>query len=112
MQGDKNIIHPILEWLVTNMADLKKRSYLAQYLVKLDIPPEIAADPDIAYLYEQYESHIEEFKNVHKESEALKETALSVAELRSDIKAMEAEKESVVKKIEKLRRRVCITVII
>lgn len=88
------------------MDDLKKRSYLAQFLVKLDIPAEIIADPDIAYLYEQYEGHIEEFKAVHKESEVLKDTALSVAELRSDIKAMEAEKESVVKKIDVLKRRV------
>ncbi|CAG2067476.1 unnamed protein product, partial [Timema podura] len=27
VQGDKNIIHPIIEWLFRNMADLKKRAY-------------------------------------------------------------------------------------
>lgn len=100
------MIHPILDWLLTSMEDVKQRSYLAQFLVKLDVPPEMLGDPDISYLYEQYESHIEEFKNIHKESQALKGSGMSVTELRSDISAMEGEKEIVLKKIEKLQRRV------
>lgn len=92
------------------MNDLKKRSYLAQYLVKLEVPPEMLADPDIAFLYEQYESHIEEFKDTHKKYEALKSSGMSVAELRTDIAAMEKEKEIVEKKIEKLQKRVSIKI--
>ena len=37
-----------------------------RFLVKLDIPPEISADQDVAQLYEQYEELIEQFKTVHK----------------------------------------------
>lgn len=92
------------------MNDLKKRSYLAQYLVKLEVPPEMLADPDIAFLYEQYESHIEEFKDTHKKYEVLKSSGMSVAELRTDIAAMEKEKEIVEKKIEKLQKRVSIKI--
>lgn len=93
------------------MEELKKRSYLAQFLVKLDVPPEMLADPDIAYLYEQYEAQIEEFKATHRENEGLKEASSSVAELRNDITAMEGEKEIVVKKIEKLQQQVCLGII-
>lgn len=107
IQGDKKIIHPILEWVFSNIADLKKRSYLAQFLVKLEVPPEMLGDSDISYLYELYEGQIEEFKIIHKESEVLKEGVTSVSELRSDISAMEVEKEIVLKKIEKLQLRVC-----
>ncbi|XP_067006845.2 intraflagellar transport protein 81 homolog [Anabrus simplex] len=106
VQGDKHIIHPILEWLFQNMADLKKRAYLAQYLVKIEVPHEILGDADIAALYEQYERLIEEFKTVHKECEALKNSGYSTAELRSDIETMEREKEIVVKRIERMQRRV------
>lgn len=108
MKGDKKVIHPILEWLGNNLEEIKKRAYLAQFLVKLEVPPEILGDPDISYLYEQYESSIEEFKNGHKESEALKGTGTSVLELKSDISAMEGEKDIVCKKIEKLKKRASI----
>ena len=53
VQGDKQIIHPILSWLLQNMTDLKKRAYLAHYLVKVDVPLEILSDSDVAALYEQ-----------------------------------------------------------
>lgn len=53
VQGDKQIIHPILEWVLLNLEDLKKRAYLAQYLVKLEIPNEILGDADVGNLYEQ-----------------------------------------------------------
>ena len=75
-----------MEWILNNVSELKQRAYLARYnlkiviflfaqltvniifrfLVKLDIPPEISADQDVAQLYEQYEELIEQFKAVHK----------------------------------------------
>ncbi|XP_014256681.1 intraflagellar transport protein 81 homolog [Cimex lectularius] len=105
VQGEKHVIHPILAWLLKNLEDLKKRAYLAKYLVKIEIPTEMLGDTDIATLYEQYEQLIEEFKLAHKESTALKARGLSASELRSDIEAMEKEKEIVVKKIERLSRK-------
>jgi len=53
VQGDKQVLHPILEWLLRNLDDLRKRAFLAQYLVKIEIPPDILADADTAALYEQ-----------------------------------------------------------
>jgi intraflagellar transport protein 81 len=55
VQGDKHIIHPILEWLLKNMEDLKVRAYLAQYLVKVELPVEMSSDTDISVLYKQVE---------------------------------------------------------
>ncbi|XP_054282354.1 intraflagellar transport protein 81 homolog [Macrosteles quadrilineatus] len=106
VQGDKRVIHPILEWLLKNMEDLRKRAYIAKFLVKIEIPPEILGDADIANLVEQYDRLIEEFKATHKESENVKSTGNSVAELRSDIEAMEKEHNIVSKKIERMQRKV------
>lgn len=53
VQGDKQILHPILEWLLRNLNDLHKRAYLAKFLVKLEVPPDILGDADIAAMYEQ-----------------------------------------------------------
>ena len=53
VQGDKSVIYPILEWLLARVPDLKKRAYLAKYLVKLDVPPDFMAEPDIGELFVQ-----------------------------------------------------------
>ena len=53
VQGEKHIIHPILNWLLQNLLDLKKRAYLAHYLVKVDVPLEILSDAEVSTLYEQ-----------------------------------------------------------
>lgn len=52
VQGDKPVIYPILQWLFQNLNDLKKRAYLARYLVRIDVPDEQLADVDISELHE------------------------------------------------------------
>lgn len=53
VQGDKHLIHPILEWLLKNMGALKMRAYLAQYLVKVEVPVAISSDTDVSASYDQ-----------------------------------------------------------
>ena len=53
VEGHKQIVYPVLEWLLNRIPELKKRAYLAKYLVKVDLPPEVAADPDVSEIYEQ-----------------------------------------------------------
>ena len=62
VEGQKHVIYPVMEWLLQRIEDLKTRAYLAKYLVKIEIPTEVAADADVAELYEQYEEHINQFK--------------------------------------------------
>ena len=58
------------------------------------------------FLSPQYEILINQFKTVHKESEALKNSGYSTGELRKDIEEMENEKEIVAKRIERMERKV------
>ena len=53
VQGDKPVIYPILEWLLKNTESLKKRAYLARYLVKVEVPAEFLAEEAIGDLYQQ-----------------------------------------------------------
>ena len=62
VEGQKNVIYPVMEWLLQRIEDLKTRAYLAKYLVKIEIPTEVAANSDVAELYDQYEEHIAQFK--------------------------------------------------
>ncbi len=96
----------MLAWLLSHIDELKKRAYLAKFLVKVDLPPEVAADPDVSDLYEQYETLIEDFKSVHKDLDAIKNSGYSTVELRKDIEEMEKEKDIVEKRIERMQRKV------
>lgn len=62
------------------MPELKKRAYLAKYLVKIDVPHELLMDQDIADVNDQYEQLIETFKAVHKEGETIKNSGYSTGE--------------------------------
>ena len=49
---------------------------------------------------------MEGFKDLHKQSEALKNSGFNTSEIRKDIQNMEEEKEQLIKRIERLRRKV------
>ncbi|KFM67817.1 Intraflagellar transport protein 81-like protein, partial [Stegodyphus mimosarum] len=104
--GEKSVIYHILEWILRRMPELKKRAYLAQFLMKVELPPDIEGDADIRELYDQYENVIEEFKEVHKQYEALKSSGFSTQEIRKDLEHMEEERDQLIKKIERLKMKV------
>ncbi|XP_069789418.1 intraflagellar transport protein 81 homolog isoform X1 [Narcine bancroftii] len=104
--GSKPIIHPILHWLLQRTNELKKRAYLARFLVKVEIPADFLQHDVVADTYHQYEELVEGFKTLHKECEQLKNSGFSTAEIRRDINAMEEEKDQLIKRVERLKKRV------
>uniref|UniRef100_A0A3B3ZJ20 Intraflagellar transport protein 81 homolog n=1 Tax=Periophthalmus magnuspinnatus TaxID=409849 RepID=A0A3B3ZJ20_9GOBI len=104
--GSKQVVHPILFWLLQKVPELKKRAYLARFLVKLEIPTEFLQDDIINDTYHQYEELVEGFKTYHKECEQLRTSGFSTAEIRRDISAMEEEKDQLIKRVERLKKRV------
>ncbi|KAF3696167.1 Intraflagellar transport protein 81 -like protein [Channa argus] len=104
--GSKPVVHPILHWLLQKVPELKKRAYLARFLVKLEVPSEFLQDDVIRDTYHQYEELVEGFKTYHKECEQLRTSGFSTAEIRRDISAMEEEKDQLIKRVERLKKRV------
>ncbi|BFZ00683.1 hypothetical protein BsWGS_03721 [Bradybaena similaris] len=106
VQGEKPVIFPVLEWLLLKVPELQKRAYLAKFLVKIDVPPEIMQEEEVNGIYLQYEELMDQFKELHKQSEQLKNSGFNTGEIRKDITNMEEEKEQLIKRIERLRRKV------
>ncbi|XP_076030655.1 intraflagellar transport protein 81 homolog [Oratosquilla oratoria] len=104
--GESHVIYPILHWLLERMDELKKRAYLAKYLVKLEVPSEILGDADVADVFAKYEEMINQFKVIHREHENLRNSGYSTNELRKDIEAMEEERDLVLKRIERMKLKV------
>ncbi|RUS70096.1 hypothetical protein EGW08_022145, partial [Elysia chlorotica] len=107
VQGEKPVVFPILAWLLQRVPELQKRAYLAKFLVKIDVPAEIMGDEEVAESTSRwYEELMEQFKDLHKQSEHLKNSGFNTGEIRKDITNMEEEKEQLLKRIERLRRKV------
>nr|XP_040052696.1 intraflagellar transport protein 81 homolog [Gasterosteus aculeatus aculeatus] len=104
--GRKPVVHPILHWLLQRLPELKKRAYLARFLVKIEVPAEFLQDDVINDTSNQYEELVEGFKTYHKECELLRTSGFSTAEIRRDISAMEEEKDQLIKRVERLKKRV------
>lgn len=47
------MVYPILYWCLEKVPELKKRAYLSNYLVKMNIPGEYMGDAQIIDLYSQ-----------------------------------------------------------
>jgi intraflagellar transport protein 81 len=47
-----------MKWCLERLAELKKRAYLARFLVKIDISPEFLSDPGVNDLNSQVTQHL------------------------------------------------------
>ena len=56
--GEKPHIYAAIEWLLQRRDDLRKRAYLARFLVKLEVPAEILQDGSVNDLYTQVGIHV------------------------------------------------------
>jgi len=106
VQGDKPIIYPILHWLLERCGELKRRAYLARYLVKIDLPGDILMDNEVTETHTMYLELIDQFKVLHKETEQVKDSGMSAGEIKKDILSMEEEQEQLRKRIERVKKRV------
>ena len=105
VQGDKPITYSLLQWLLERIPELKKRSYLARFLTKIDVPQEFLQDDQVSELNATHEQLLEQFKELHKTIEQQRSSKFSVAEVRKDIASMEEEKEQLKKRIDRLKQK-------
>ena len=66
LQGNKGTIYPLLQWLFEHSEELKKRAYLAKFLVKIDVPAEFLQEEAMVELNRTYLELVEQFKDLHK----------------------------------------------
>ena len=105
MRADRNVVYPLLHYLVQRLPQLKKRAYLARFLMTIKIPQQFALDPQVAEVFGQYKELQKEFKDVHKTLDRLQGSSLSPGDLKKEITQLEEEKHQLHDKIENLQRK-------
>lgn len=104
--GEKGIVYSVLVWILPKIEALKKRAYLGKFLVKVDVPAEILQDQEVESTYNAYNELVEEFKEVHRSTDTLKNNQYTAADIKKDIQQMEQEYEQIQKTIERKKARV------
>ena len=105
LQGEKSTVYPLLHWLLERTPELRKRAYLARFLVRIEVPPEHLQDDTVLEVNQTHEELVEQFKELHKTVEQQRGSQFNVGDVRKDIAAMEEEKEQLMKRIERLKRK-------
>jgi len=106
LKGDPSVIYPFLAWMLERLPELKTRAYLARYLRPPSIPEEYFADDQIVSLMQKYSTAQEEFKQIHKSLEELRQTHKSPVALERAIKQGEDELEQLELRVQKLHKKV------
>lgn len=105
VNGQRDTIYPVLVWLLSRLPGVKKRAYLAKFLINIDVPAEFFQDNDIKSVFEHYKNLQVDFKNVHKMVDKLRSNNLAPNELKREIKQLEDERMQLKEKISQLRRK-------
>lgn len=106
-------MYPVLSFVLGKLGALKKRAYVARYLLPVDVPPEFLASEPLAEALAQYRALQAEFKETHKAYERAIAAVTGPggvpkrppAELRKEIAQLEDERRQLVEKIAGLKKR-------
>lgn len=92
----------ILNWLLCNFEFLRKRCYLANYLVPIYVPEEyLDSDSNLAELFQSHQDLQSEFVSIHKEySSTIASCGCSASDLTEGIKEMRLEKKKLKKRLQ------------
>jgi len=105
VSGDQATMYSVLQFLFSKLPDLRKRAYLARYLVDPGIPQDvIASDEEILQTYQQYREMQREFTRIHKQVDMLRGQLSTPDELKEKISEEEGQCDELDDKINRIRR--------
>ncbi len=102
--GDKETLHTVMHWSLHRFDHLKKRAYLAKFLMPIDIPPDFMGDNLITDLLASLKDMQDEFKGLHKNVDLARNSGTKPAEFKAEITQLEQERTQLTAKITKLKK--------
>eukprot|EP01035_Chromulina_nebulosa_P036031 gene36031-48484_t len=104
LNGDKEILHTVMHWCLQRYDHLKKRAYLSKFLMPTEIPAEFMSDDLVMELSQRLKEMQNDFKEVHKQVEQVRQTGSRPSELKADIATLEQESTQLKNKIQKMKK--------
>lgn len=104
MAGDKEVLHTTMHWCLQRYDHLQKRAYLAKYLMPVDVPTEFLNDELILELIDRLKELQADFKDIHKQSDQLRNSGTRPSELKTEIAQLEQERTQLQNKIQRMQK--------
>lgn len=102
----EDFFYPLLHHMLSNLPQLRKRAYMAQYLTDFDLPEDMFADPEVMQKWQEHKELQTEFKETHKRTDQLKGSSVEPPHsLKNEVKTLEEEKGQLKKKISDLTKK-------
>lgn len=102
--ANKDTINNITLWCFQNFDTFKKRSYLAKYLLPVNVPPEFMSDDLVFELLQSLQELQAQFKDTHKEADQLENIGEKIATLKEEISQMDNEKSQLQTKLQRMKK--------
>jgi intraflagellar transport protein 81 len=90
------------------MEMLKKRAYLARFLVDVEIPAELLLEEDMNMLHAQYDLLRDRFKTTHKKLVSWRQSEQEPALVKTRVEELVMEREHLNSTIAKLRTKLVV----
>jgi intraflagellar transport protein 81 len=107
MQAHRQTIAPVVVWLLESQEKHKHRIYLARYLLKIEIPPEVLSQDD--FLQTQHAQYLElmtTFKDVYKSHKEATAGLEDPVPLEARLQQMEEETDTLEGQVEEMRHKI------
>jgi intraflagellar transport protein 81 len=107
LQGHRQTIAPVVVWLLETQDKLKHRIYLARYLLKIEIPPEVLSQDD--FLQNQHAQYLElmiNFNDVYKSHKDATAGLEDPAPLETRLQQMKEEADTLEEQVEQMRHKI------
>jgi intraflagellar transport protein 81 len=101
--ADKELVHPVLLWLLRDLPAMKKLAYKARYSEEVPVPEEIRVDPMVAQLISEHRELRDKFDQVMSEQELI--GGSNVDELKKKIADLESDKARLATRVQAFKRR-------
>jgi intraflagellar transport protein 81 len=98
-------VYDVLGQILPKLEMHKTRAYLARYLVKVHIPPEILQNDEVVAVHDKYTTLMAAFMETHKEVKELRSSQFSGDVIKKDISMMENELDTLTRRTERLRTK-------
>lgn len=102
-KADKELIYPVMQWILSDFENMKKRAYKAKYAEEVPIPEEIKVDQTVSELIGQLHELQERFETTLAEFDEIGGT--NVDELKKAQSDLESDKARLATKVAAFKRK-------
>ncbi len=105
VQGDRRVMYPVLYFLLSQYPKHKKRAYLSNYLMGMEVPSHYLVDEEMNGCYQKFKELQAEFQATIQHVDQQRGESVSPKEMQQKITQLEQEKEQLVAKTDALKKK-------